>query len=273
MTNPIYELSRAVAELLARGERGALATVVRASGSTPQQVGARLLRYSEGRVLGTVGGGQIEQVVIEALDRCLVEGVARTLTWDLSRDLGMCCGGRMEVLIEPLEGMPRLILFGAGHVGCATAALAQRVGFRVTVVDEREDLNNERRFAGCALVCAEPDEALGQLRPTDADWMLVMTHDHQLDECALTCVLRGPHRYLGMIGSRRKVLRVLERIQAKHGALDLSRLYAPVGLALGAIGPDEIAVSIVAELIALRRCRAGPHMRALGPLSVSAEAR
>lgn len=273
MTNAIYELSQAVADLLARGERAAMATVVRVSGSTPQAVGARLLRYPDGRVLGTVGGGHLEQVVIEALDRCLVEGVARTLTWDLARDLGMCCGGRMEVLVEILEGMPRLILFGAGHVGCATAALAQRVGFRVTVVDEREDLNSEKRFADCALLCAEPEEALDQLRPTAEDWMLVITHDHQLDERALASLLRGPHRYIGMIGSRRKVLRVLERIQAKQGALDLSRLYAPVGLALGAIGPEEIAVSIVAELVALRRGRPAPHMRALGASAEPAEVR
>ncbi len=273
MASPLHDIAQAVAQLLAAGERAALATVVRASGSTPQQVGARLLRYADGRTLGTVGGGHFEQVVLEALARCLVAGVARTLSWDLSRDLGMCCGGRMEVLVEPLEGMPRLILFGAGHVGHATAALAQRVGFRVSVVDEREELNHEGRFAGCSLLLSEPAEALRALSPTESDWLLIMTHDHQLDERALEAALTRPHRYLGMIGSRRKVLRILERVRARAGCreLDLTRVYAPVGLALGAIGPDEIAVSIIAELIALRRRqregeREGqevPHMRFL----------
>lgn len=264
MTSPLYEISEALAQLLERGERAALATVVRTSGSTPQKVGARMLRYADGRTLGTVGGGHIELVVLEALDRCLSLGRARTLSWDLSRDLGMCCGGRMEVLVEPIEGMPRLIVFGAGHVGRATAALAQRVGFRVTVVDEREDLNDDARFEGCTLLHAEPAEALRELTPTSEDWLLIVTHDHQLDERALEAALLVPHRYIGMIGSRRKVVRILERVHARRGELDLTRLFAPVGLALGALGPEEIAVSIVAELVALRRGQSSLHLRAVG---------
>jgi xanthine dehydrogenase accessory factor len=263
------ELAQAVADLLTRGERAALATVVRVSGSTPQQVGARLLRYPDGRTLGTVGGGHLEHAVLEALARCLVAGVPRTVAWDLARDLGMCCGGRMEVLVEPLEGMARLIMVGAGHVACATAALAQRVGFRVSVVDEREELNHATRFSGCELMLAAPDEALKSLGVTAQDWVLILTHDHQLDERALEAVLRGPHRYVGMIGSRRKVLRILERVRARHPNLDLSRLHAPVGLDLGALGPDEIAVSIVGELIALRRGREAAHMRSLLPVPVA----
>ncbi len=269
MGSSLREIAQATAQLLAQGERGALATVVRASGSTPQQVGARLLLHADGRMLGTVGGGRIEQVVHEALARCLTTGLARTMTWDLSKDLGMCCGGRMEVLVEPLEGAPRLILFGAGHVAHATAPLAQRLGFRVTVIDERDDLNHAARFPNCSLLLAEPAEALRELTPNAEDWMLVVTHDHQLDERALQAALAGPHRYVGMIGSKRKVLRIIERIQARCGNQDLSRVYAPVGLALGAVGPDEIAISIVAELIALRRTHAAPHMRALGSIATS----
>ncbi len=264
MASSLHDVAQAVATVLARGESAALATVVRASGSTPQSAGARLLRYPDGRIVGTVGGGHVEQKVLEALARTLATGVARTLSWDLSRDLGMCCGGRMEVFVEPLEGMPRLILFGAGHVCRATAELAQRIGFRVTVVDEREELNTEARFPGCVLIDAEPRESLRQLALTERDWCLIATHDHQLDELALEAVLSARHHYVGMIGSKRKVLRILERLRARVGELDLARVYAPVGLTLGAIGPDEIAVSIAAELIALRRGQAAPHMRALG---------
>jgi xanthine dehydrogenase accessory factor len=199
------------------------------------------------------------------LRRCLETGGARTIAWDLSRDLGMCCGGRMEFFVEPLEGRPRLLIFGAGHVACATAALALRVGFRVTVIDEREELNADARFAGCERILDEPDEALRTLAPSAADWMLVMTHDHGLDEQALIACLKTPHRYIGMIGSRRKVLRVVARICERHPELDLARLFAPVGLDLGALGPEEIAVSVVAELLALRRGRAAPHMRVITP--------
>jgi xanthine dehydrogenase accessory factor len=255
------EIAQAVSDLLARGDRAALATVVRASGSTPQQPGARLLRYEDGHTLGTVGGGRIEQVVIEALEQVLREGTARTLSWDLGRDLGMCCGGRMELFIEPLDGTARLILFGAGHVACATARLARNVGYRVVIVDEREELNTEERFPSCARVLLPSDDALAEIRPAANDWLLVMTHDHRLDEDALAGALAVPHRYIGMIGSRRKVLRILARIEARRGRQSLDRVFAPVGLDIGALGPEEIAVSIVAELIALRHGKSPLHLR------------
>jgi xanthine dehydrogenase accessory factor len=257
----MLQIAQAVTELLARGERAALATVVRAAGSTPQEPGARLLRYEDGRMLGTVGGGRIEQVVLEALERSLREGTARTIAWDLGRDLGMCCGGRMEVFIEPLDGSARLIVFGAGHVACATARLAQRIGFRVIIVDEREELNTEERFPGCTRLLTAHDDALRELEPRATDWMLVMTHDHHLDEEALAAALSRPHRYIGMIGSRRKVLRIAARIEARRGTLSLESVFAPVGLDLGALGPEEIAVAIGAELIALRHGRSVPHLR------------
>ena len=257
----MLEIAQAVSELLARGERAALATVVRAGGSTPQEPGARLLLYEDGRTVGTVGGGRIEQVVLDALAQALRDGTPRTVAWDLGRDLGMCCGGRMELFIEPLDGSARLIVFGAGHVARATAHLVQRIGFRVVIVDEREELNSEERFPRCTRLLTACDDALSELEPRATDWMLVMTHDHRIDEEALAKALSGPHRYIGMIGSRRKVLRILARIEARRGAQSLERVFAPVGLDLGALGPDEIAVSIAAELIALRHGRSVPHMR------------
>ncbi|MET0593138.1 MAG: XdhC/CoxI family protein [Polyangiaceae bacterium] len=272
MRSGTLQIVQAVSDLLARGERAALATVVRASGSTPQEPGARLLRYEDGRTLGTVGGGRIEQVVLEALEAALGEGTPRTIGWDLARDLGMCCGGRMEIFIEPLDGSARLVLFGAGHVACATARVVKGLGFRVVVVDERDDLNTEERFPGCTRIAAPPDEALRKLEPRDNDWMLVMTHDHRLDEETLAAVLAGPHRYIGMIGSRRKVLRIFARIEARHGKLPLERVFAPVGLDLGALGPEEIAVSIAAELVALRHGRPAPHLRMLASETAEKEA-
>jgi xanthine dehydrogenase accessory factor len=258
----MMQIAQAVSELLSHGERGALATVVRAAGSTPQEPGARLLLYEDGRTLGTVGGGRIEQVVLEALELALrdADGRPRTVAWDLGRDLGMCCGGRMEVFIEPLDGSARLIVFGAGHVACATARVAQRIGFRLVIVDEREELNSEERFPDCNRLLTAPDEALRELEPRPTDWMLVMTHDHRLDEEALAEALAGPHRYIGMIGSRRKVLRIIERIEARRGPSSLERVFAPVGLDLGALGPEEIAVAIAAELVALRHGRIAPHL-------------
>ena len=257
------DVTEALLRLLESGERGAMATVVRTSGSTPQTPGARLLLLADGSLVGTVGGGAIENAVIEALRACLRDHKAQTLTWDLGRDLAMCCGGRMEVFVEPIEARAKLYVFGAGHVAKPTAALARTVGFDVTVVDDRDELNTEARFPGCTLLRAEPAEAAEQLELGPNDWILIVTHDHHLDEEALDVFARGPHRYIGMIGSRRKVFRVLHRIHARRGLPPLEKVYAPVGLDLGGTTPEEIAVSVVSELIAIRHGKPARHMRAV----------
>lgn len=257
------DVTEAMLRLLETGGRGALATVIRSSGSTPQEPGARVLLLPDGGTVGTIGGGAIEHHVIETLRACVFDGRPRVVEKDLVRDLGMCCGGRMEVFVEPIEGCPRLMIFGAGHVGRATAQLARSLGFRVVVVDDREELNTEERFESCERVLLEPAEAAETLAPDARDWLLIVTHDHQLDEEALDVFVRLPHAYLGLIGSRRKVYRILARIEAKRGLPDLSRLYAPVGLDIGAVSPEEIAVSIASELVALRHGKPGAHMRAI----------
>ncbi|MDF3069867.1 MAG: Xanthine and dehydrogenase maturation factor, XdhC/CoxF family [Polyangiaceae bacterium] len=261
---PVREILQAQLELLGTGQRGALATVVRVSGSTPQQPGARLLLREDGSTVGTVGGGAIEKAVVEALERALSSGTPELLVRDLTQDLGMCCGGRMEVFVEPLLPSPRLWLLGAGHVAKPTAALARTVGFDVFVVDEREELNNVERFPQCQLLLDDPSDALRR-HPLDArDWVLIVTHDHQLDERALESAAGNQARYIGLVGSRRKVFRLVERVLAKRqGDLPVERVFAPVGLDIGAVTPEEIAVSIVAELVALRRGRPAPHLRAL----------
>jgi xanthine dehydrogenase accessory factor len=222
-----------------------------------------LLR-ADGTTIGTVGGGAIEHAVIDALRECVRTARPTVLVRDLGRDLGMCCGGRMEVLVEPVEAAPRLVIFGAGHVGKATAAVATLLGFRVVVVDDREELNDEARFPGARRISRTPREARDDVAPTEHDFLLVTTHDHRLDEEALDTYARLPHRYIGLIGSRRKIYKILQRIEARAGLPPLGRVYAPVGLALGAVTPEEIAVAIGAELVALRHSQEGlAHMRCL----------
>jgi xanthine dehydrogenase accessory factor len=255
------DVTQALLNVLSSGDRGALATVVRVSGSVPQQPGARLLLAPDGATTGTVGGGAVERAVLQALEHCRSAGRPELMVYDLGRDLGMCCGGRMEIFVEPVEAAQRLIVFGAGHVAKPTAQLARQVGFTVTVVDDREELATEERFPGCDLVLAEPREAAARLTPRAGDWLLVVTYDHRLDEEALDTFARLPHRYLGVIGSRRKVFRILQRISERHGLPALDRVFAPVGLDIGAVSPEEIAVSIVAELVALRHGKELRHMR------------
>lgn len=260
----LQALREALAQLDA-GRRCVLATVTRSGGSTPQVPGARMLLREDGTCVGTVGGGAVEHRVIEEMKALLITGGARVLSYDLAQDLGMCCGGRMEVFVERVEGSSRLVLFGAGHVSHAVAALAKGLGFTVTVVDDRTELNDEARFPNATRILAEPRDALTQLVPQASDTFLIATHDHRLDEEALETYASHPHAYIGLIGSKRKTLRILERIRARRGSLPpLDRVYAPVGLALGAVTPEEIAVSIASEWIALRHGQTAPHMRALG---------
>ncbi|MCK6532300.1 MAG: XdhC/CoxI family protein [Polyangiaceae bacterium] len=257
------DVTRALLHVLTSGRRGALATVVRVSGSVPQQPGARLLLAPDGATTGTVGGGAVERAVLDALGQCRQHGRPELVVYDLARDLGMCCGGRMEIFVEPVEAEQRLLVFGAGHVAKPTAELARRVGFAVSVVDDREELANRERFPDCELVLAEPREAAARIAPRAEDWVLIVTYDHRLDEEALDTFARLPHRYLGLIGSRRKVLRILQRIASRGDLPPLDRVFAPVGLDIGAVSPEEIAVSIVAELVAIRHGKAARHLRAL----------
>jgi xanthine dehydrogenase accessory factor len=260
----VRDVLQALLELITSRRRGALATVVGASGSTPQGPGARLLLRDDGSTLGTVGGGAIEQAVLEAMHRAIARGEPELVTRHLAHDLGMCCGGKMEIFVEPIVPASRLWLLGAGHVARPTATIARSVGFDVHVLDEREDLNTAERFPECVRVLGDPIAALRDATLGDADWVLIMTHDHQLDEAALAATAGQSAHYVGLMGSQRKVVRLIERVRAKrNGDLPLERLFAPVGLDIGAVSPEEIAVSIVAELVALRHGQPAAHLRHL----------
>ena len=271
----VREVAEALLEVLKDGGRGALATVVRAAGSVPQQPGARLLLRPDDTTVGTVGGGAIEHAVLEALREARRSGQPQLIARDLGYDLGMCCGGRMEIFVEPVEGAPRLWLFGAGHVGRPTAALARHAGFEVMVIDEREELNTDDRFPSCQREVNEPTAVLRRSTIGERDWLLIVTHDHRIDEELLELAVQRRPRFIGLVASQRKTFRLLQRIRGRLGAvasqesrpapaLALDRVYAPVGLDIGAIGPQEIAISIVAELVTLRRGRdSALHMRAV----------
>lgn len=261
------DLAREVVAVLA-GERGraALATVVGRSGSAPQCIGAKLLLQADGTQVGTIGGGAIEAQVLGACRSALRDGRSRKVEAHLVRDLAMCCGGTMEVFVEYLQPQARLFIIGGGHVAQALAPLAQTADFSVGVFDDREQLLEHPAFADARTGVYDVDElgvALDGLRADD--YVLIMTRDHARDEKALAYLLRQPHRYLGMIGSRRKVHTVLDRIERREHGLgrelpDLSRLHAPIGLALGGRTPAEIAISIMAELIAERHTGNGSTM-------------
>ena len=234
-------------------------------------MGAKLLLLPDGSQLGTVGGGAIEAKVLDACRQTLRFGQSRQVRADLVKDLAMCCGGSMELFVEYLEAQTRLFIIGAGHVSQALAPLAQQVGFDVRVLDDRDSLLSHPAFESMKTGSYDADEldaAIGE--PDAGDYFMIVTRDHARDEQALAGLVQRPHRYIGMIGSRRKVHTVLARLLRRYDERGktrpaLDRLYAPVGLNLGGRTPGEIAVSIAAELLATR------HQADAAPMSIAQE--
>jgi len=236
------------------GRRAALAVVIEAQGSTPQVVGAKMVVREDGGTVGTVGGGRFEKEVIDVAAEVIASGQARILAFDLTRDLGMCCGGSMQAYVEPLRPPERLVLFGGGHVAAATAPLARAVGYAVRVVDPREQWASEERFPGCDVVNDDYADYLDEAVWGAGDHIFVTTHDHGLDRLIVDRVLSGPQAWTGMIGSRRKSGKLREYLATRgHAAEAVAALRAPVGLEIGAETPEEIAVSVVAQLVQHRR--------------------
>lgn len=253
----------ALTQALERGEDVALVTVVASTGSTPQRVGAKMLVYRDGRTVGTIGGGCYEHDAFgkarDAIASRRALTVAYELTDDLAQDTGLVCGGRMEIFIEPVEAEPELFVIGAGHVGAALTRLAHGVGFRVHLVDDREKFADADLFPpGIDVVVDDIPRWLADRRLPPTAYAVIVTRGHRHDLDALRALSQVPLRYLGLIGSRAKVRRIFDALQAERVAADcLERVHAPIGLDIGAITPQEIAVSILAELIAVRHGKAG----------------
>ena len=256
-----------VAARLATKRSVGIATVVARHGSAPSTPGQKLAMSLEGgavRSIGSVGGGAIEHAVMRELERVLGEREAmpRVHTFRLGPSLGMCCGGSAEILIEALAVEQQVVIIGGGHVGMKTACVLRDVAFDVLLVDAREPVLSDARASkarelGVTLLVAEHDdpEVAAHLSsvPRSRVALIVATHDHQLDQSVIEWGVRGGFGYLGGVGSRRKAVRLRERLIARglaHGVAERVRM--PVGVDIGARKPPEIAIAIVAELIAWR---------------------
>lgn len=318
---------RAAADLARAGTSGAIATVARVRGSTPVPSGTKMLVGATGRLVGTVGGGCVEADVIGAALAAQARRqpvlVTHHLNADLAGDLGLSCGGTVDIFVEPLvtddayirvleaaagaesgvvrtavaweaaggpvksfeplpagaprgepatvtrDGRfvverfvapPRVLVFGAGHVGAAIGRAAAAAGFRVVVIDDRAEYADPARFAdGIAVLAAGVEAALARYPLTAADAVVIATRGHQNDALILERVATSDASYVGLLGSRRKKVVVTKGLtKAGVPAKALKRVRVPVGLAIGAVTPEEIAVSVVAELIAWHRGRAAP---------------
>jgi xanthine dehydrogenase accessory factor len=261
----IYE---EIVKLRQQGRRGAVATIVNVRGSIPSFETAKMLVRDDGSIAGTIGGGCVEAEIWQAAREVMESEKPRTLTFNLNQDpkydTGLVCGGTLDIFVEPVLPPAALYIFGAGHVSVSLYKVAKGAGFDVTVVDDRETYANRERFPEAKEIIAEDfDRAMARLAPNASAYLVIVTRGHRDDMRVLRWAVQTSARYIGMIGSKRKTITIFQELTKEGLAANLfERVHAPVGLDIGAITPEEIAVAITAELIAARRRveRDLPHM-------------
>jgi xanthine dehydrogenase accessory factor len=231
-----------------------MATVIETRGFTPRKGGTRMLIAADGETWGTIGGGAIEREVLERAQALLAGETTTLIKRHLTQELGMCCGGEMSVFLERITAAPELVVFGAGYIAKPLAAIAAGCGFDVTVVDDRAEWATEERFPGARLHRGAPEDFARAWTTRGDEYAVVVTHDHGLDQRLVQALLERPLGFLGMIGSIPKQRKFMLRLRARGFTPEqIARLHTPLGIDIGAETPEEIAVSVVAQLVALRR--------------------
>jgi xanthine dehydrogenase accessory factor len=252
------DLFEEIVRMRRAGQRGALATIVHTNGSIPSYESSRMLVREDGSIAGTIGGGCVEADVWAAAKEVMQTESPRKMTFHLnneaSYDNGLICGGTLEIFVEPILPQPIVYVFGGGHVSIAMAKAASAAGFAIGVVDDRAAFANKERFPMAQEVFTSYEEAFQKIQANASTYLVIVTRGHKDDMRVLAWAVRTPARYVGMIGSKRKVLSVYKALEQEgYRPEEFERVYAPMGLEIGALSPEEIAISIVAELIAVRR--------------------
>jgi xanthine dehydrogenase accessory factor len=253
------DLYQEIVELRRQGVRAALATIIARKGSTPRKDAAKMLIYEDGRQMGSIGGGCMEAEVCREAMMALRSERPKLLSFDFTEEdaeeSALLCGGVMEVYVEPILPDPTLFIFGAGHVGQAVASIARTLGFKIAVVDDRIKYANSERFPQADDFYVNSwEEVFASLPVNDSSYLLIATRGHKYDLSCLRYAIQTPARYIGLLGSRRKTKLLYEALERE--GIDpacFQRVFAPVGLEIGSETPEEIAVSIAAELVAVRK--------------------
>ena len=245
------------------GRKAALATIVQIRGSVPSFQSAKMLIREDGSTMGSVGGGCVEAEVWTAAQDVLREEKSRVMSFDLTdesmAESGLICGGKVEIFVEPILPTPKMVIFGAGHIATQVSKIATIAGFRTTIVDNRPVYANAERFPEAESIYSESfEQAFDQIVPTDNTYLIIVTRGHQEDQNVLRWAVQTDARYIGMIGSKRKIRMIYEDLVAKGiPPVVLGQVHAPLGLDIGSQTVPEIAISIVAELIAWRNVGPG----------------
>ena len=253
------DIYQEIVRLKAEGEEAALVTIVSATGSTPREEGAKMLVKPDGSILGTIGGGSLEAQVIAEAVKVIRQGKPKRLHMSLTakeaEEAGMICGGDLEVFIEPVLTPPTLYIFGGGHISQPLTKMGKLCGFNITVVDDRAEFASVERFPEAEVIFAgEFTKSFARVKIDKSSYIVIVTHGHQHDELVLEWAVGTAAKYIGMIGSRTKNETIFSHLLAKGiSRQQLDRVHAPIGLEIEAQTPEEIAVSILAEVIKVRR--------------------
>jgi xanthine dehydrogenase accessory factor len=261
------DLFEEIVRMRKAGQRAALATIVHTNGSIPSYESSRMLVREDGSIAGTIGGGCVEADVWAAAKEVMARETPRKMTFHLnneaSYDNGLICGGTLEVFVEPILPQPVAYIFGGGHISMALARSASAAGFGIVVIDDREQFANSDRFPMAQELLTSYEDAFARLQPNGSSYLVIVTRGHRDDMRVLAWAVRTQARYIGMIGSKRKVLSVYQALEKEgYSPAEFAGVYAPMGLEIGALSPEEIAMSITAELIAVRRnVRSAQHKK------------
>jgi xanthine dehydrogenase accessory factor len=248
-----------IARLRKEGRKAALATIIQVQGSIPSYESSKILIRDDGSIVGTVGGGCVEAEVWSVAQDVMREEKPRRLHFNLNAnpeyDNGLICGGSLDIFVEPILTTPTLYLFGGGHVSLYVSKIASLAGFDVVVTDDREAFASQQRFPEASETYAGPwEEIFPRLKISEHSFLVLVTRGHKGDLTCLRWALTTPARYIGMIGSKRKFIEITKVLESEGVPPEnLERVHSPIGLDIGALTPEEIAVAIVAEIIAFRR--------------------
>jgi xanthine dehydrogenase accessory factor len=241
------------------GQKCALATIVQVRGSIPSYESAKLLVREDGSMMGTVGGGCVEAEVWNAAREVIDTEKPKHLTFSLGQDAaydnGLICGGQLNIFVEPVIPQPRAFIFGGGHVSKSLSKVATLAGFSTVIVDDREAFANKERFPEAEETYADEYESVfAKLDVTSSSYLIIVTRGHRDDMRVLRWAVGTQARYIAMIGSKRKTISVIHELEKEGFDRALfEKIFAPMGLDIGAESPEEIAVAVVAEMIAVRR--------------------
>jgi len=240
-----------LSEAIRQNKDAVLCIVTETTGSSPRKAGSKMIVFPGRKIVGTIGGGSIEfQAITDALE-VLKTGIPLLKTFKLEEDLGMHCGGTVQVYFEPVRSNPDLYIFGAGHIGRVVARYAMDFGFRVTLFDQREEIFKEFDSSPYKTVCEDFFAAIEKAAFTEKTFNVIVTPKHEYDERILMALAKKPFGYLGMIGSTRKVAEVKKNMLEREGFTqqEIDKIDMPIGIKFNAETPEEIAISIVAKLI------------------------